>query len=537
MPRTPIPLEQRGATFMWPSRGEQRPPGSLHYAVNMFPTSVVNPQSPWTTRGACINLGTGTAAGSAVVACGQLYTVDGTGVSWLLSSSSGLWTLNWGTLAYSNVVTAANFATAGITLSATTHYWCVFNNTICFNPSNGTQVPWTWNGSSGSGSLTELTNAPLAYGRPTAYYAKLFLIKYAERDTIVWSEEADATTGYESGGFSNVWKLGQTGTAPITAIQGTNEALYYLRPSSIGAIRGAVGTDFTTTGTHDAISTIVGTLSPTGVLAVGGDLWFFDQYMTPRVCLNGGQPQALFDEWNVDAGNMEPFGYDLVGFTRGVGVGLTAEVMQVPVLGRMPYETIWFHVPGSIPTSGRAFLVFSKDTRQPLGWVVPYTGAACASVASVIVETSSGLGAPAMVDSATGRFMLFSVLANADRNASGTLQSTKYRLMGAPLGSTMVGEMHFDRLAALMGHQTSLAVDVGVLTSRRPISSAASATQTMTVNTGSSDVVQRSMVGLNQSGRWVLPHLTCTTSGSTVLLQWDGFSVMAYPESTSPTVP
>ncbi len=537
MARQPIPLEQRGASAMYTTRGERRPAGTVHYAVNMFPASVKNPNSPWVTRGSFVNIGTGTAAGSAVVACGQLFTVNGTGVTWLLSSSSGLWAFDWSLGTYSNVVTAANFTTAGITLSAVTHYWCVFNNTICFNPSNGTQQPFTWDGGSGAGSLTELTNAPMAYGRPTTYNAKLFFIKYTERDTIVWSEEATANTGYEAGGYTNVWKLGQTGTAPLVAIQGTNECLYYLRASSIGAIRGAVNSEFVTTATHDAISTNVGTLSPSGVLATGGDLWFFDQYMTPRVCQNGGQPQCLFDEWDVDVLGSEPFGFDLVGFDRSIGVNLTAEVLQLPVLGRMPYETIWFHVPASVPTSGRAFWVVSKDTLSPLGWVVPYIGAAAKPVAFVVTESTSGLSAPAIVDASAGRIMVMSFVAEADRNASGTGQATTYRLIGAPLGVTAVGDMQFDRLSVFLGSQASASVDVRMLTSRRATSATISSAQTVTANTGATEVVQRYTVGTNQSGRWAAPMLSLTSSADTLSLQWDGWSLLAYPLSTSPTVP
>ena len=67
MARQPIPLEQRGASAMYTTRGERRPAGTVHYAVNMFPASVKNPNSPWVTRGAFVNIGSGTAAGSAVV--------------------------------------------------------------------------------------------------------------------------------------------------------------------------------------------------------------------------------------------------------------------------------------------------------------------------------------------------------------------------------------------------------------------------------------------------------------------------------------
>jgi hypothetical protein len=76
----------------------------------------------------------------------------------------------------------------------------------------------------------------------TVYYAKLFMLK-RDRKTIVWSEENQPNTGYEAGGYNNAWELTQTSNEPLTAIIGTNEALYYGRKTSVGAIRGACQLD------------------------------------------------------------------------------------------------------------------------------------------------------------------------------------------------------------------------------------------------------------------------------------------------------
>lgn len=537
MPRPPIPLPQSGANSMWTSRGEKRPAGSLHYAVNMFPASAMNPDSPWVTRGAVVNLGTATAAGSAVVAMGQFFTVAGVGVTWLLSSTSGIWTFDWGTGLYTNTVTAANFATATISLPAQTHYWCNFNNLLCVNPSDGTQKPWTWNGTAGAGGLTELNNAPTAYGQPTVRSAKLFFIKYAFRDTVAWSEEVDATLGYGTAPYTNEWKLGQTGTAPLYNIKGTNEGLYYARAGSIGVIRGEVSADFVTTSTHDAVSTSVGTLSPSGMCVVGGDIFFLDQFGIPRVSLNGGTPQALYDEWDVDSVGVEPFGFDLVGVNRSSGAGATVEVFAVPVLGRMSYETVWFHFPATTPTSARACLVVSRGNGAPLGWVVPYTGAALKAVAGLVTESTSGVSAPSFVDGTAGRLMVASLSPTADRNAAQTLQTTSYRLMGQPLGANLIGEMQFDRLSVALGSQAATDVSLQMLTSRRATSATVGSAQTVSANTGATEVLQRYTVGTNQNGRFAMPVLTIQSAAATLDVEWGGWNVLAYPVSTSPTVP
>jgi len=152
--------------------------------------------------------------------------------------------------------------------------------------SDGVNKPWTWNGTTD----TELTNAPVLYGQPTVYYAKLFGIKNIERSTIVWSEEADPTEGYEAGGYNNAWTLGQTDQDRLTAVLGTNEALFYWRPRSLGAIRGMVDVDFVNSGTREGVSATVGTASPGGVVVGGDDVYFMDaDNRVHSLSLSGGR--------------------------------------------------------------------------------------------------------------------------------------------------------------------------------------------------------------------------------------------------------
>lgn len=207
---------------------------------------------------------------------------DGTEKTILIKGGK-FWT--WNGTAFTESLTAANLASASITLSSSVRcFACFYNNTVVI--SDGVNTPWTWDGTANGGAVS-LTNAPVFYGQPTVYYAKLFAIKNSDRLTITWSEENSANTGYEAGGFNNAWTLGQTGSQRIWALLGTNDGLYYWRDSSIGVISGAVDTDFTTTGVHDAISDNIGTLSR-DVLLYHGMIYFTDQSAKPYRFSSGG---------------------------------------------------------------------------------------------------------------------------------------------------------------------------------------------------------------------------------------------------------
>ncbi len=194
--------------------------------------------------------------------------------------------------AWTKVITSANLTTASITLATSGRVYAVpFSLVVII--SDGTNTPFQWNGTT-NGGLTSLTNAPVAYGPPTVYYAKVFLVKNANRDTIVWSEEGTANTGYEAGGFSNAWQLRQTGGGTLTRIWGSNEGLYYFRATSIGIIRGAVGPDFTAAGTHSDVSTELGTTAPLSVIEVGEWVWFTDARGLPWRFRPGADPEPVW---------------------------------------------------------------------------------------------------------------------------------------------------------------------------------------------------------------------------------------------------
>jgi hypothetical protein len=187
---------------------------------------------------------------------------------------------------YNPTLDSSAEVTAGsVTWDQTARYYAVtFGDTVVYH--DGTNTPRTKEPIANSG--VELTNAPVFYGQPVVYYAKVFAIKSTERSVIVWSEENDPTIGYEAVPYSNSWQLGQTDQEPLYALAATNEALYYFRARSIGTIRGAVTPEFTTDGTHEGISQSVGTVSPDGVCVVGSRVFFIDADARPHV-IDGGQ--------------------------------------------------------------------------------------------------------------------------------------------------------------------------------------------------------------------------------------------------------
>lgn len=225
---------------------------------------------------------------------GQFTKLNGTEYTVAIVGGQGIYTYDWVGDAWTQVVTVANLTTASITLSETAHIYAVtFNDTLIV--SDGVNKPFAWTGASGAGGLTSLTNAPVLYGQPRVHYAKMFGIKNTERNVEVWSEENDATIGYETAPYSNSWQLGQTDQEAIFANAPLNDVLYYLRARSTGQILGAVTPEFTADGTHEGVSQTVGTASPDGVVVVGDRVYFVDADARPHV-IQGGQAKPLFDD-------------------------------------------------------------------------------------------------------------------------------------------------------------------------------------------------------------------------------------------------
>lgn len=224
----------------------------------------------------------------------QFTKLDGTEYTVAIVGGQGIYTYDWATDTWTQSVTVANLTTASITLSETARIYAeTYTDQLYI--SDGVNTPFLWDGSTGSGGLTSLTNAPVLYGQQKPYYAKAFGIKNTQRNVLVWSEENDATIGYEQSLYKDSWQLGQTDQEGLVAIAPTNAALYYLRARSTGVINGAVTTDFSTDGNHEGVSQTVGTTSPDAVVVVGEKIYLIDADARPHVIV-GGQMKPIFDD-------------------------------------------------------------------------------------------------------------------------------------------------------------------------------------------------------------------------------------------------
>lgn len=219
------------------------------------------------------------------IANGRFYTYD-----W-----AGTWT---------EILTTAELTAATITLSTTTRCSALtFADKLVI--SDGVNLPWTWDGTA-HGGLAKLTNAPVFYGPMTQYYGRMFGIKASDRTTIVWSEVLQPNVGYEVG-FANAWTVAQTDPNLLTAIFGTNDALYVFRAYSITELTGRPDTNFQSTATRDAVDLQVGTSSPWAVLPAAQGLFFLDSDYRGQLLRPGG---ALIPVWEDLAETLSAFDHE-----------------------------------------------------------------------------------------------------------------------------------------------------------------------------------------------------------------------------------
>jgi hypothetical protein len=187
---------------------------------------------------------------------------------------------DWGTSVW---ILVADLATSH-EVSETNRIYCVSLGGYLII-SDGTVSPLAWDGT----AFTQITNCPALFGPPTIYYAKVVGISAAERRVIVWSDENDPFVGYDSADHAYSWELSQTSDDPLVALKATNAALYFWRARSVGKVVGRIDVEMVTAGTHDDVSTTVGTLSPASVFIAGPWIYFLDADRRPqRIAVGGG---------------------------------------------------------------------------------------------------------------------------------------------------------------------------------------------------------------------------------------------------------
>lgn len=249
----------------------------------------------------------------------------------------------WATRTWTEVLTAAHFATATITVNASAPCYAVtLGNAMIVT--DGINTPWMWNGTAGGG-LTKLTNAPVFYGQPWVYYAKVFAIKAAERNAFVWSEENNPTTGYEAGGFNNAWS--PLGSVPFYAGCGTNESMYVGSARRVIRISGAVLDDFRTSGTRSDVSESIGAVAPMLVTDIG--VFFVDADARPYWIAYGmPEPTPIWQQARETVGALTQTALD------------RARLFYDPVK-----QVVWFALANAGESSPSFWLGYSTRTGTP----------------------------------------------------------------------------------------------------------------------------------------------------------------------------
>ncbi len=139
-----------------------------------------------------------------------------------------------------------------------------------------------------------------AYGPPVIYSGCVFFVLNtiengaSARSSITWSEPNFPDVGYQQTDYDNTWTLTQTGSDPIYALAPTNDALYYSRQLSWGALAGTPNVNFQNTASHDVVSGNVGCVAPRSVRVFLNYIYFVDAQGRPYRFANGGTPEPLW---------------------------------------------------------------------------------------------------------------------------------------------------------------------------------------------------------------------------------------------------
>lgn len=428
-----------------------------------------------------------------------------------------------GGYSWSNTVTAADFSTAGITRTTTGNWQCcVFNGTLVIN--DGTNRPFQWNGASGSGGLTSLSNAPATVlGRPTVYYGKVFFLK--TRFVIVWSEENAANLGYEAGGYNNAWTLSQNDSDALYALLGTNEGLYYFRRDSIGIIRGAVTPDFSTTGVQDGVSEAVGSTSSMNLFLGESHVWFPDALGRPwALPRGGGPPVPLYRQlpllYGEEALGTVIWPWYALAYPSSPGQ-LVSSTAQVEVAYHAHFDLVAF----TVDYAGAGFkslALFSQSTLRSHGvWEWPL-GASFAQRLSGALVMDAASGTPKVlgliIGAASSRTVYLAQTARAD--VFTTTQYPELEIWGRPTHPGGLANHHFVEMQVLSTVLSENAspprytqAEVQYLTSNTPLKQDIGTALVVTKgdqgdgsNYGQITNV-RLAVGINGYGRWLVPKV------------------------------
>lgn len=432
------------------------------------------------------------------------------------------YTYNWGTDTWAEAVNAATFSGASITVSTTAKFYStVLADKIIFH--DGTNTPWMWDGTT-NGGLTKLTNCPVLYGPIAVYYSKLFGIKSTERDTFVWSEEADPTTGYEAGGYNNAWS--PLGAGAFHALASSNNALYCLEARRGIRITGAVSTDFQTAGTRSDLSERTGSFGP--MLVTDDGIVFIDAAGAPYI-IRGGL-QGMWD------------------MCQNASLAMAVDSLHKAVLVEWPtVDMVLLGVPmtpNSVITEWLCFRLSGPEPRYIGRWDLGLNETAAVvlndELQYVFLVCGNDDGYCYQMGQPTGTTW-------DDAFVAGT-ESIQHTVTWSPLGVDTDTDRTFDRMTAIFaGGTTQTQVTTRYTTSRGtgsamtvslPTNSGATLGVSFILGTGTlalSTPETRKVVGLRGFGRWIAPSWSHNQPGKTFGIKQ--VAIESYPWGTDPSYP
>lgn len=533
-----LPLEDGPWTGMHDSAAPTaRVPGKYQYGRNIYPLDPSSADGVVGRPGVSV-LGAqlGAVGVRRVQAIGQFTKKNGTEYTVAIVGGK-FYTIDWNTSTWTEVLTAANLTTATVTLSTTAKVALhVFKDSLIV--SDGVNIPWAWDGTSGGG-ITKLTNAPVLYGQPWTYEGRWFGFKASDPTTIVWSEADVLNTGFEAGGFNNAWSVTQTNPNRFYAAVGTESGIILLRARSTTVVAGDVGPSFASTSTTEAIDDAEGTLSPFAVVHHDTGIVLLDAELHPMLARFG-------------ASGMVPL---WAGFRETLRRVPRSPAMAALCMGLYyaPAQLILFAVPDVGATECNLVLVLDAKASVPTPVAVWGDWGDIAAMAMVKNQSSAQLGQPYWLHGSTDGYVYLhgnpeDALPWDDGLASGTVPIS-HELECQPLGFSVAGEKIFDRIDLSLRSTTTMTLAVAVATPR-----GLSTPQSITVGEavlgwdtalwddmdwnedaalGTEEV--HGDVGLDEQGRWVKPVVTHAQLGEQFGLV--ALSVTAYPTDDDPEIP
>lgn len=369
--------------------------------------------------------------------------------------------------------------------------------------------------------------------------------------TIVWSAPGDPSLGYQQPNYDNVWSLEQTSSAPIYAIHGTNIGLYYFRQGSIGLATGALGRDFQTTHTDDAVADNVGSQTPQTIIGFSDRIFFTDAIGRPWMLPLGGAPVAIWQNIRaiIDASSTS---YQTV-------TSLTSTAAFEPTLN-LYLVAIWSPTPSALapatqcyawdaatgtyvgrmsitsatggPTSLELLCTFFDNVGRATLMAFGSKDAAPA-MGGYVWSFNALLGQPDQLTTEGGVFLT----TEGDSQLTTEGQEEIWKDNGVVpnisvttvrLGYDSDTVLNADQATVITGTISPVTITVGTTT-------VASVTEGTPVASASQDGTFRSVVGLNVQGR----GLTVTVSPTTADEQWSyqAVSVIAVPSLAGPDDP